>query len=65
MLLFSSIFLSPEIICKMLKYYENIYEGRCFFDNLKKYPVEVFFPFSAAILQKHTWMGTFLWSYIL
>ena len=39
--------------------------GRFFFDNLKKISSGSFFPFSPATLQKHTWMATFLWSYLL
>ena len=54
----------PKIICRKLQDYENVHEGDFFFLKLKKISGRSSFRFSPAILQKHTWMATFLWSYL-
>ena len=61
MLFGSSLRSHPKSICRKLQYYENIHGG----DYILIIFGRSFFPFLPASFQKHTWMATFLWSYLL
>ena len=64
MLLFSPHCFHHKILGRKLQDYENIH-GENLFWSLEKISSRISFPFSPAILQKHTWTATFLWSYLL